>query len=89
MLVTVVNKPWDVPSYLVNEAVLLNDNWNDYGFYTTFSLFVFDDQGKKHEMGLVQIAFKGQEDFQNTYSSGNPFRRLRQQLVRQRTGRGR
>lgn len=68
MLVTVVNKPWDVPSYLVNEAVLLNDNWNDYGFYTTFSLFVFDDQGKKHEMGLVQIAFKGQEDFQNTYS---------------------
>lgn len=68
MLVTVVDKPWDVPSYSVNEVILVSDNWNDYGFYTTFSLIIFDGQGKKYEMGLVQIAFKGQTKVNSTYS---------------------
>lgn len=68
MLVTVVNKPWNVPSSSISKVILVKDNWNDYGFYTTFSLVVFDEQGEKHEMGLVQIAFKGQEESQHTYS---------------------
>lgn len=68
MLVTVVNKPWNVPSSSISKVILVKDNWNDYGFYTTFSLVIFDEQGKKHEMGLVQIAFKGQEESQHTYS---------------------
>lgn len=71
MFINVVDKPWDVPTYSINEIILVSDNWNDNGFYTTFSLFIFDEQGKKYEMGLIQIAFRGQEESQHTYSTIN------------------
>ncbi|WP_201529329.1 AAA family ATPase [Psychrobacter frigidicola] len=69
MFINVVNGPWDIPSNSVSNIVLVKDNWNDHGFYTTFFLIVFDEQGEKHDMGLVQIAFKGQEETQHTYSN--------------------
>jgi predicted ATPase len=37
------------------EAFLVRDNWDDYGFKTTFSLVYFDDDGGRHEVGEVKI----------------------------------
>ncbi|WP_323844103.1 AAA family ATPase [Microbulbifer magnicolonia] len=42
-------------------AYLEYDNWDDYGHKTLFSLTVFDEYGKQHEIGNVKITFFGQE----------------------------
>ena len=68
MLITVIEKPWNVPSNSINKVILVRDNWNDYGFCTTFSLVIFDEQGAKHEMGSMQIAFEGQTTDKSTYA---------------------
>ena len=62
MFIHVVNTPWDVPHSRKSSIFLVEDNWNDHGFYTTFSLIIFDDQEVKHEIGYVQIALKGQKE---------------------------
>ncbi len=62
MFIHVVNTPWDIPHSQKSSIFLVKDNWNDHGFYTTFSLVVFDDKEVKHEIGYVQIALKGQKE---------------------------
>ncbi|MBU2068787.1 MAG: AAA family ATPase [Gammaproteobacteria bacterium] len=42
-------------------AYLLENNWDDYSFKTTFFLVVFDEFGKRHEIGNLKI---GMLDFQ-------------------------
>lgn len=42
-------------------AYLCEDNWDDYYFKTTFSLIVFDDHGKQHDIGNVKIGVAGLE----------------------------
>lgn len=51
----VVQHPRMVPANVKSVAYLVDDNWNDFGFYTTFNLFLFDSQGEKHELGFVKI----------------------------------
>jgi predicted ATPase len=51
----------------INTAYLNIDNWNDYSFITMFYLTVFDETGKKHEIGNVKIGFKGQTTDKGTY----------------------
>lgn len=43
-------------------AYLCEDNWDDYYFKTTFSLIVFDDHGKQHDIGNVKIGVAGLEE---------------------------
>lgn len=38
-------------------AYLVTDSWNDYSFHTSFTLIVFDDKGKKYDIGYVKIGF--------------------------------
>lgn len=40
---------------------LVKDNWNDFGFYTLFKLFYFDDNLLETEIGYVKIGHKGQD----------------------------
>lgn len=42
-----------------NEAFLIRDNWDDYGFKTTFSLIYFNDQGARFDVGEVKIMQAG------------------------------
>lgn len=42
-------------------AYLCEDNWDDYFFKTTFSLIVFDENGKQHNLGNVKIGVAGFE----------------------------
>jgi predicted ATPase len=41
------------------EAFLVRDNWDDYGFKTTFSLVYFDDEGERKDIGEVKIMTAG------------------------------
>ena len=68
MFIHVVNTPWDVPHNQESSIFLVKDNWNDHGFYTTFSLVIFDDKVNHHKIGYVQIGFKGQRENERTSS---------------------
>ncbi|WP_025562440.1 hypothetical protein [Psychromonas sp. SP041] len=48
------------PNEAINTAYLHIDNWNDYSFVTMFYLTLFDELGKKHDLGNIKIGFKGQ-----------------------------
>lgn len=51
----VLSKPWNVPASAANAAFLITDNWDDFGYKTTYSLVVFDAEGNKHEVGYVKV----------------------------------
>ena len=38
-----------------NTAYLDRDKWNDFGFRTSFSAYLVDDNGTKHDLGAVRI----------------------------------
>lgn len=48
-------------SGLVNSATLYSDNWDDFGYKTTFTLRLFDKSGSELEVGNVRIGFIGQQ----------------------------
>lgn len=41
------------------QAYLVYDNWDDYGFKTSFGAFLFDASGTRHELGGVKFLQKG------------------------------
>lgn len=49
----------DVPRRAANLGVLQYDNWNDFGYRTSFGLSVFDGAGVLHEIGLIKIGSSG------------------------------
>lgn len=42
-----------------DEAYLVCDNWDDYGFKTSFALVYFDFDGDRHEIGEVKLMRTG------------------------------
>lgn len=44
------------------------DNWNDYSFVTLFYMSVHDEQGVKHDVGEMKIAFRGQTTAVSTHT---------------------
>ena len=60
-----------------NTAFLIIDNWDDFTFKTTFALVVFDEQGKRKDIGIVKIGFKNQKERSKTKESiPNSFQQL-------------
>ena len=45
-----------------NKAILTIDNWDDYSFKTLFFLTVYDEKGRKHDIGNVKIGYFGQRE---------------------------
>lgn len=43
------------------QCFLVKSDWDDYGFKTSFSCFLFDDDGKRLELGLIKILRFSQE----------------------------
>ncbi|MGX6566916.1 AAA family ATPase [Cupriavidus necator] len=41
-------------------AMLLPDNWDDYSFKTLFTVCIYDESGKAHNLGSVKIGYFGQ-----------------------------
>ena len=50
-----------INSGLRNTAVLFSDNWDDFGFKTTFTLRLYDQAGTELNVGNVKIGYKGQQ----------------------------
>ncbi len=50
-----------------NSVFLTIDNWNDYGFVTTFGVYVFDQNGTRHDLPNIRIGFVGQTTEVSTY----------------------
>lgn len=42
-----------------SEAFLVRDNWDDYGFKTSFDLVYFDENGERYDIGEVKIMVAG------------------------------
>lgn len=57
-----------LPRKAVNAAYLLYDDWDDYGFRTTFGLTVFDENGTQHDLPRFKIGFIGQTTSEPTHS---------------------
>ncbi|PDS68850.1 AAA family ATPase [Rhizobium phaseoli] len=49
-----------VPQAGKNEAYLRIDGWNDYDFVTMFEVVLFDENGKRHQLGNMKIGFAEQ-----------------------------
>ena len=45
-----------------NIALLRSDNWDDFGFKSTFSLIVYNEQGLELKIGDLKIGFQGQTE---------------------------
>ena len=42
-----------------SEAILVRDNWDDYGFKTSFDLVYFDEDRERHDIGQVKVMLAG------------------------------
>ncbi|HIF9234106.1 TPA: AAA family ATPase [Photobacterium damselae] len=51
-----------LPSQASNLVLLIPDNWDDYGYKTLFSIFLFDNSGKRHDLGHTKVGFCGQNE---------------------------
>jgi len=45
-----------------NVGLLQSDNWDDFGFKSTFSLILYNDQGIELKIGDLKIGFRGQTE---------------------------
>jgi AAA domain, putative AbiEii toxin, Type IV TA system len=60
MFFTVIERWSDVPPNSRDAAFLLVDNWDDWFSYRTmFSLWIFDEQAVRHQVGSVKIGQRG------------------------------
>jgi len=50
-----VNYAPDENNVSPSTAYLVHDNWDDYGFKTTFGVHLVDREGVKHDLGIVRI----------------------------------
>ena len=48
-----------IPDNRVNICYLRRDNWDDFGFCTSFQVYFVDKNGEKKELGSISIASKG------------------------------
>ncbi len=46
----------------VSVAYLEANNWDDFGFKSTFNLVVFDENGKEYNIGVVKIGYTSQDN---------------------------
>lgn len=54
-----VEDHWNAPGEGRCLCILQYDNWNDFGYYTTYILKVFDEVGEKHDIGGLRIGSAG------------------------------
>jgi predicted ATPase len=64
-----VERSNDIPDGEPNSAYLKIDHWNDYSYVTMFNLYVYDEDGVKHDIGLVKIGFVRQDTSKSTYKT--------------------
>jgi predicted ATPase len=73
MKFTVLARRKAPPRGSINEVFLIDDNWNDYSYYTLFGIFYIDQEGAKHDLGAIKLAFYGQETGKSSLQIGHTF----------------
>jgi len=51
-----------LPQQASNLVCLKEDNWDDFGFKTIFTVTIYDKQGVVHDLGNVKIGYVGQTE---------------------------
>ena len=69
MKFTLISRSQRAPNSGVSEAYLQIDMWNDYSFVTMFHVVMYDEHGRRFELGSVKIGFVGQTTSTATYST--------------------
>ncbi|WP_416795961.1 AAA family ATPase [Ciceribacter azotifigens] len=60
MFFTIVEEFHEIPAGVRSAAFLVTDYWDDwFSFRTMFSLWLFDEEGKRHQVGSVKIGQHG------------------------------
>jgi len=49
-----------LPQQASNLVCLKEDNWDDFGFKTIFTVIVYDEHGAVHDLGNIKIGYVGQ-----------------------------
>ncbi len=65
MRFVVLDRTQTTPATSTPLAVLVRDDWNDFGFRTMFHLHVLDGDGRRIEIGTVKIGSRGMVDRNN------------------------
>ncbi|TAV50216.1 hypothetical protein ELI30_18800 [Rhizobium leguminosarum] len=60
MIFHVLPRSKPVPHHGQNEVYLRIDGWNDFNFVTMFEAVLFDENGKRHQLGNMKIGFAEQ-----------------------------
>ncbi|MCO5966040.1 AAA family ATPase [Sinorhizobium meliloti] len=77
MFFHVIPRSQAAPQTGQNEVYLRIDHWNDFSFVTMFEVVLFDEGGKKHQLGNVKIGFVEQTTSTATFSTlGDSFTEL-------------
>ena len=66
---TVIPRTQRSPDTGNNEAYLRVDHWDDHSFVTAFDVSMFDESGKRIDLGTVKIGFVGQIKGVATYAT--------------------
>jgi predicted ATPase len=77
MRFSIISRNSNPPTTGRNHVYLKIDLWNDYSYVTSFQVYVFDSNGKNHELPSVRIGFIGQTTSIATYTTlETPFETL-------------
>lgn len=70
---TVLDRWGNSPLRATNQVFLTLDNWNDFGFYSTFGIFYIDSNSEKHDLTGIHIGKVDQERGVSLFNKGDNF----------------
>jgi len=73
MVITVLEKFGHYPGSVKSQLFLLQDNWNDYNFFTVHSIYYVDNKHQRHDFGRVRIGYFGQVEEERLPKAGDKF----------------
>lgn len=84
MEIVLIDSTWPPHKGDYNTKIVLNyDNWNDYGYRTSFGMYYCDDHAEVHEVGSLKIYYYGNDEARTDdysehtrYSIGNNIEQL-------------
>jgi predicted ATPase len=76
MFINIVDRYGQFPRFAKSQLFLTWNDWDDYGYRTTFGVFYVDEYSKKHDLDAVKIAYFGQKPGLQKLQVGDAFEEL-------------
>jgi hypothetical protein len=61
----------ELPQTGIDTCYLVINTWDDYSYNTSFHLYLYDKEGKLHDIGGVRIGYYGQSESSRSYNKIN------------------